>query len=427
MTIAILALAAVLTAWIARNVFGTWFNHASHYSLVWGASLILFELRLIDYYPLESSTWIMIGSAWLAFLAGAFLPPLGGGRPPADNAVLAAEPDTRSLRWAVLLLSGVALVAVVQHWMILVARFGGILDVIVLGNIVYSLRITEGFEAGIPYLDSLALAASLFAGVLTAIRRRFSLLAALPLLVVIAEAIGMMGRMKIIIAVVLFLTGYFVVSWRRASESRANAQSILRKWAVVAFAVVLFALAGELVRSKRGVEDAIPGATQTLNVLRTASFITPSVYMYLTVHHGVFNQYLKRDEEHHLFGGNTFAPFYRFLSGFGMETDVSQYEKFYRTPVSANSGSYLREIHGDFGAAGIFVVPFLLGLACSILWSRFRAGGGLVALAVFGHLLVVVDLSTMIMGTRFGYWLVSLVVSVAVGWYLQRRPKGAAA
>jgi hypothetical protein len=140
----------------------------------------------------------------------------------------------------------------------------------------------------------------------------------------------------------------------------------------------------------------------------------------------VFNQYLKKDEEHHIFGANTFAPFYRVLSSLGYETEVSHYEKFYSTPVSANSGSYLREIHGDFGSAGIFIVPFLFGLLCSLLWRRIRAGGGLIPLVVFAHLIVIVDLSSMIMGTRLGYWLVSLLTSVAVAWYLDLRSRRAA-
>jgi oligosaccharide repeat unit polymerase len=427
MTILILGLVGAVLAWVGRLLYGTWFNHATHYSVIWGISLILFELRLIDYYRLEPETWIMIGSAWLAFISGSILLPLSGyspGRSP-DIPSLVNRRDLlqRDLLVAIIALSTVALAAVIQHWMILLAKFGSILNVLILGNVVYSLRLSDNLAVGIPYLDSLGLTAALLGGVYTAIRRKFSFVAVMPLLVVIAEGIGLMGRMKILIAVILFLTGYFMALLRDSTEKRSAATSFYRKWAVIGLAVVLFGLAGELVRSKRGIEESIPGAGRTLRTLKTASFITPSIYLYLTVHHGVFNQYLKRDEEHHLIGANTFAPVYRFIAGFGYETEVSQYEKFYSTPVSANSGSYLREIHGDFGSLGIFIVPFLIGLLCSVLWIKYREGGRLVHLVLFAHMLVIVDLSSMIMGTRLGYWLFSLLASFSVAWYIDYREK----
>jgi hypothetical protein len=150
MTIVVLAIVALILAWSGRVLFGTWFNHASHYSLIWGVSLILFELRLIGYYRLEPETWIMIGSAWLAFSVGSFIVPLSGksAGPRAEGAAEGRTGgrhiDPGDLRNAILILSAVALAAVIQHWMILIDKFGGILNVIVLGNVVYALRLSDG-------------------------------------------------------------------------------------------------------------------------------------------------------------------------------------------------------------------------------------------------------------------------------------------
>ena len=112
---------------------------------------------------------------------------------------------------------------------------------------------------------------------------------------------------------------------------------------------------------------------------------------------------------------------------FGFETEISQYQKFYSTPANANTGSYLREIHADFGMAGVVVVPFIIGCLCSMFWAKSAARGGLVPMVILAHLLVIVDLSFMLMGTRLGYWLVSLLAAIAAARYIERGGKRSAA
>ncbi len=426
MIIFFLGITATVLAIAGRRIFGSWFNHLSMYSVIWGGSLILFELRFIDYYRLEPETWIYIGLGWVSFTAGSLLLPAAGYAP---GGAVTDDPPSRSgvdrydqkrLRNAILVLSGIALAAVVQHWMILLEKFGSIFNVIVLGNIVYSLRLSEGMPVGVPYFDSFGLAGSFFAGLYISSRKRFSLLGLLPFLVVIAEAVGLMGRVKVLIAVILFLSGYFLHSRMAAVPGAAAPRSFVRKFATVGIAILLFAVAGEIVRSNRGIPESIPGSNQALRTLSRSSFITPSVYLYLTVDHGVFNQYLRKDEERALWGSNTFAPVYRFLSTFGFETDVGQYQRFYSTPANANTGSYLREVHSDFGMAGILVVPFVIGCLCSVFWLKSVRGGRIVPMVVLAHLLVIVDLSFITMSTRLGYWLVSLLAGLAAAWYVDR-------
>lgn len=425
MTILALALGSLALAVTGRKTFGTWFNHVTHYSVIWGISLILFELRFIDYYRLEDETWMYIVLAWVSFTVGALIVPLAGyptrraGERPAGDPPVDPGYDDRRVRNAVIAMSAVAGAAVVQHWMILIERFGSVFNVVVLGNLVYSLRVQEGFKFGVPYLDSLALAASFFAGLLISIRQRFSLISVLPFLIVVAEAVGMMGRMKILMSVILFFAGYFLNSRTAPTARLAGATSIVRRWTTVGVAVLLFVASVELVRSSRGSIESIPGASGTLRSLRGGAFITPSLYLYLTVDHGVFNQYLKKDEERTPPGGNILAPAYKVLAAAGLDVRVPEYQKFYSTPASANTGSYLREVHADFGPAGILVVPFILGLLSSLLWAASLDRGRLVSMVALAHLFVIVDVSFIVTATRTGYWLVSLLAGIAAALYVR--------
>lgn len=424
MSVFILIAVTFTLALLGRRIFGSWFNHVTLYSAIWGTSLALFEMKFINYYPLESATWIYIAGAWIAFVAGSLVSPAAGfsasgmtsGRE--SGAGPGWLPDARHLRNVILVLTLVAAAGVVQHWMILLREFGGFLNVIVLGNIVYHLRLSGEIDAGVPYLDSFALAASLFAGIYTGLKRKITLVALLPVLVVIMEAIGVMGRAKILIAFILFLSGYvFVLGLTSARETTTNRLRV-RRWVVLLLSVALMVGALEFVRSNRGMIESLPGATRSLEMIRGASFITPSVYLYLTVHHGVFNQYLKKDEERIIWGGNTFAPVYRVLSSLGFDTRIPEYTRFYGTPPASNTGTWLREFHADFGPAGVFLLPFLFGFLCTHFWRALGRSASLTSLVVLSHLFVVVIGSVAINSTRLGYWLLSLLCSLLFAWIL---------
>ena len=54
MLIFFILLMSVSVIFLGRLMFGKWFDHVSLYTGIWGGALILFELRLINYYPLET-------------------------------------------------------------------------------------------------------------------------------------------------------------------------------------------------------------------------------------------------------------------------------------------------------------------------------------------------------------------------------------
>lgn len=417
---------------LGKFIFGRWYNHVSIYSFIWGTTLSLFEIRLINYYPLEIETWIVIFSGWLAFILGSFtisaIYGLGGEKLHSnlDNHVVTFYFNGRQikvLRNIVLFFSLLALFEAVYYWLNLIKTFGSITNVLIFGNLVYSMRTAGVIQGGIPYLGALALAGTCFAGIYTALIRRFSLIAIFPILVIVISSVASMGRAAILIALILFLSGYFFTKYGSGDKLQKNKKFNLRQSLSFVVILVIVLIGMEIVRSHRGTFESLPGATQLLNKLSGSSFITPSIYLYLTVDYGVLNQYLKRDEEKVPLGTHTFAPIWRFLSKFGFDTYVPEYQKSYFTPVGSNTATYLREVHADFGLLGIYLYPYILGLLTSFFWYRSRKGVLLVTIVVLSHLYVIIGMSFVVNATRLGYWMVSFLSSLVVAVFLNSKFK----
>jgi hypothetical protein len=143
--------------------------------------------------------------------------------------------------------------------------------------------------------------------------------------------------------------------------------------------------------------------------------------MYLSVNNGVLNEYLKDDVEHVVWGRYTLAPFWRIISKLGFDTYVGFYQSwFYLTPVAANTGTYIRELHADFGVGGVVIVPYLLGLLCSMYWYRVQRTNSYKDITILSHLYAVVGMSWFVMLTQLGGWVLSLVVGTIVAHYIDK-------
>jgi oligosaccharide repeat unit polymerase len=179
--------------------------------------------------------------------------------------------------------------------------------------------------------------------------------------------------------------------------------------------LALFLAAAEFVRGFRGTFERFYGASRRLTRLERNFIITPSLYMYISSHPAVLNAYWKAGGEHPYPGSNTFAPVFRILARLGLADDVPDYQKFYPIPFPSNTATYLRELHADFGLAGVLLGPYLLGMLCTVLWFRARMRPKVTTLAWLAHLYVVVAFSYLYQATRAGYWVISLGLSLMVG------------
>jgi len=429
----ILALSFAL-ALVGKHLFQGWFNHISIYSGIWGFSLATLQLDLIEYYPLSAEAWILIIAAWCAFFLGSVTlaaarfarspgEPWDGGK--TSNDITGREGDElRLLRWILWVLSAVSLLVVLQHWYIVVEKFGSIANVLLWGNIVYSFRVEEGIPGAIPYLDSLALTGTLLAGVYTAKAGRIRFVAVVPFLIVMLNEVANMGRAKLVMAAVLFLSGYALTRQCSVPRVKASPRGRIRRLLIVVLALALLIGGAEFVRSTRGATESFRGARHELYELSRDAFLTPSMYLYATSHPVVFSKYLKSGGENPALGGNTLAPLYRILAKLGFDVETTVYQRFYKVPISTNTGTYLRELHADFGVAGVFVFPYVLGLAATIAWLALRRRFRYTTLAVVSYLYALVAMSILYVGTRAGDLLFGAVAAYLVGLFVDRNLAG---
>jgi|SRR5579862_4658116 len=423
--ISFIILNCVFGTLIGRYCFGRWFNHLSLYAWIWTLVLVLYQIGMIHYYPLEPETWLVIFDGWAAFVLGAVTiyiakKAMRGETHEQVNIARDPEQELHLLEKVLWILCAISSVAVIQHWLVLLHKFGSITNVITYGGLVYMLRVEGEITGEVPYFDSLALSATMFAGCYTALKGRISILGIAPILITVFQSVSGMGRGELLLAAILFLTGYLL--GKRATDSSSKRHTGKIKIAFsLGVALAILVGAAELVRANRAINEDISGASRSLEQLRGASFITPSIYLYFSGHPGVLNQYLKTRDEKTGWGENTLNPIYHIIAKLEGDASVNGAEQFYPIPIRINTGTYLRELDADFGVAGILVFPYLLGIGCSYFWFRFTARRSYVDLAWFSHLLVIVGFSFLLIATRWGFWVVSLLAALVTASYIERK------
>jgi len=407
-----------------RFIFGRWFNHLSLYSFIWGTGLTLYEMRLIDYQPITGEVWMLLGYAWSAFVAGAAT--LAIARTAVDvsneSAILkTANPfsERRVFIIAIVILSAIALISTLRRWSILIDMFGDIPGVLFSGYKIYRLRIDGKLPGVIPYFNSFALAAIYLGGVYSARAGKFKLITLLPWFVVILDDIAQAGRAKMLVGAILFGSAYFLARLA-LPEKRTMWTRKTKQFLTAGFLLAALLFVADFVRSYRGTEERFYGASKELRQFEGTAILTPSIYLYLSSHPGIFNAYWKAGGEHPFPGSNTFAPVFRILARLGIAETVPHFSKFYNMPIQSNTGTYLRELHADFGIAGILVMPYVIGFICTVLWFRIKRRPRLVSTALLTHLYVIVAFSYLYQVTRVGEWTVSLIVSLVVSYFVDR-------
>jgi oligosaccharide repeat unit polymerase len=273
----------------------------------------------------------------------------------------------------------------------------------------------------IPYLSSLVFTAAMLAGNYSARIGKLTFVAVLPLIIVIMIDFANMGRVDILVAAILFTSGYFVSPTQK--DKKGKNISILRKALAILIIVVIIVGGVEFIRSTRKPSEGFSGSTRTLKKMTATNFITPSIYLYFSAHYGVLNQYFKHGGEDTPIGGHTFSPFYKILEKLGFKVHVETYQNGYKIPVWTNTGTYLRELHGDFGWGGVLFGPYLLGVLCSVFYIRAMKYQNFMNLTILAFLYVIIGLSFFTMATRMGSLVVYLLGSTVVSLYLDTKQK----
>ncbi len=414
----------VLTVWVGLRAYGRWINHVTIYGVVWGTQIILFQLRFINYPDLSVETSAFIFGAWLVFVVAALtFRRFYAAKELNNRAIFPLDMGVTTI--VLVLFTVIGALGTYQHWTVLLKMFGSVKGAIVNANLLYSFRRSEaGFPGMWPYVDSVSLAADFLGGYYAGQRRKPIVLGVLPFVVELANAIASFGRSRLIIGAILWGTAFFLpqaksigIDWKTTRKRVLTLLSI----------VLIFVFGMEFVRTFRGVNESFTGEKTSLSRLKGVGFVTPSIYLYLSSDVAVLNRFLDYefagDGEHTPVGGNTFAPFYRIFAKLGLTQTVLEYQKSYRVPASTNTASYLRELYADWGIGGAMFFVYLTGALTSYVYEQYQRRKSLILLALLAHLNVVVFFSFAVQATRWGYWVISLAVSIVGALAIEKYSK----
>jgi oligosaccharide repeat unit polymerase len=290
--------------------------------------------------------------------------------------------------------------------------YGSIAGVFLNANEIYRLRIEEKIPGIIPYINAFGYAGVFFAAVYSAYKGKITLISLLPLMAVVIKEVANVGRAGIMVALISYSITYFFT--RNVVRSNEKIKKEKKKWGrqIAGFIIVLIILiaGASVVRSVRGTYESFAGATKVLSKTRGGLLITPSIYLYFSAHVGVLNQFLIDEEVDKGFGENTLLTVYSILSKFDLVERPSDYQEGYRIPMWTNTGTYLREIIEDFGYAGLFLFPFLLGILAAYFWYRLQDKKDMISLVLLTYTSIIIGYSYVVMVTRLGLFTISFTL-----------------
>lgn len=401
------------SCWLSKRLFAKWFNPLFIYSLSWAIFIFLYEVKLIRYISIQNETWVVIIFSFLSFLLGIitffsfkyFASSTQNNR--AKHGFIFNE---RKIIIALYIFSFIGLIVALQHWMVLINKFGSIATVFLRANLIYKMRVEGDIQGTIPYLNAFSYAAVFLGGIYTAIKGKITLTAILPLLIVIVQDMASVGRAGIFMAFILFTLSFF---FTRHYYSEHNLSKKLNKinLSIALFIIIaIFLVSTTVIKNVRGSIEKFKASTSELNELERSYFISPSLYLYFSSNIGVLSKYLEKGGEDKMIGENTFQPLYNLLSKINIVDHPGFYPKGYFIPMWTNSATYLRDIHEDFGYMGIFLVPFILGLLSTYLWFKFFSTGSIISFIFLVYSTLIIAFSTFYMVTRAAIFILSLII-----------------
>jgi oligosaccharide repeat unit polymerase len=421
MSLLLIAVISVGGIILGKLIFRKWINHLTLYCFIMGGVIFLYELKLIAYPKLLPEAWFFIISSFLSFLFGILTIISARNLYPKDQN-LHKEATTflpiladngKALKYSILFFSIIGLFVAFQRWYVLINMFGSIPEVLLNAAVIYRLNVQQEIKEFIPILPSFVYIAVFLSGIYTAYKGRFSFLSFLPFIGIIIKGLTNFGRAELLLTIMEFFFSFFLFR-HLLNYNSTQKFKFSKKNAIVASAllIILFIASASFVRVSRGSFENYQGTSRELRQLKENFIISPSIYLYFSSTFGVLSKYIESGGENTKFGENTFLIGYVFLSKLGIIKRPSEFQKGYHIPMWTNTGTYIREVHADFGITGVFLFPYLIGLLLTWLWFKFYKEKSMIVFAFLVYLYLIIGFSFLVMVTRLNQWYISLFMII---------------
>jgi oligosaccharide repeat unit polymerase len=437
MTIILVSFVGISAVWVSFVLFKKVFNPISFYTAIWAFIVLMFELKLIYFYPLSVMTWLFLAASYLAFVLGVIIHFSARGVFGNGFHVSASQEKKfdivlfeKILKKLLVIFTVIGVIASLQMWYVLLGLFGSVPKVLMNSYKIYHMR-HEGELVGVwPYVWMFAYFAVFLSGMYMAVKGKLSVWGIIALLSVIIREIARFSRQGILVGLLELFVSFILMRYF------LNAKNIKvkfnRKHIMVATTLILslVIIAAGLIRVLRNKSEDYGGTSRVLRSYSGGLIISPQVYFYFASQIGVFNKFLEEDKERYPVGSSTFMPVYKFLAKVGLVDKIDTQHKGYMIPNWSNTGTYLRDVYNDFGVSGIVLIPFLLGLLLTHYWQKFFKYGKFKDLVILHHLFVIVGISFFIFATRMlvvslgGFFLYFLMKSIDARVRIQLKMAG---
>jgi oligosaccharide repeat unit polymerase len=417
MSLLLVAVISILGIMLGKMLFAKWFNHLTIYCFVMGGLIFLYELKLLPYPEIIPLAWFFIISSFLSFLLGILTITSAKNLyskaqiiPKESNIFLPIfADDGKVLKYSIIFFSTVGLFVALQRWFILIHMFGSIPAVIINASIVYQLNIHREIKEFVPILPAFVYVGVFLSGIYSAYKGKITFLTFLPFIGIVLKELTYFGRAEMLLSLMEFLFSFFLFrNLLKEDLSERFRFSKINAAFSTAFLLLLLIGSASFIRISRGNYENYKGASNSLNQLKGNFLISPSIYLYLSSDVGVFSKYLEVDDENTKFGQNTFLIYYDIMAILEGTKRPSDFQKGYFIPMWTNTGTYIRELHADFGIAGVLLGPYLIGLIITWLWFKFYKGKSIIIFAFLVYFLLIIGFSFLVMVTRIKQWYISL-------------------
>lgn len=421
-----------ISLFIFNYCFKKWINPVSIYGSIWVAMILFYEMRLMAYTTLSNETWIVILSTYILlmfgsitiFTARSLYKPFKQEEIEKTSVISPLfNNEAKLLVRLILILSSLGLISTAHHWYNLLQEFGSITNVLIQAAVIYQMRVEGDIGTGIPYIFAGVHMALFLTGIYSAYKNKFNFLILIPFLILILKSLAEVSRAGLLLGLFEFIIGFVFykqyLSTIKPTEKKSN-KKIIFGLIIILTMVIAGATAVKVFRAPY---ESYKASSSSLNKFEKGVFFSPTIYLYLSSHIGVLNNYLQKQDENNYFGEVTFFPFYRLISKFEVIDEPRYYQKGYFIPMWSNTGTYLRDLHADFGYTGLFLIPYLLGMISTFYWIRFYEKQNFIDFVILCFVTIILAYSFLLMATRFGNWLISLIGFLVIIPILENRYK----
>ena len=343
---------------VAAKIYRKIVNPVVLYVLPWLLSVSLYEMKLIKYYTLSLTTWLIIILFQGLFFACCFV---FKEKKEAKVRDYCHSLDSRTVFWTIMALTAFSALAIMPNFIFFLHRYG--ITFMSKFSEVYNDRLNGNAPFSIPYIGVFIYLCVVLTGIYYK-KYGFNFYLFIPLGLAVIDSIQGGGRSGLVLIFLLFVVPYLFVQ-KDTKKVKKNKNWI---W-IAAFLFLVVAVFVLVTRERSWIDENHEDYRYMSDTMKSLIKISPSIYKnyaYFSSPIGVLNAYLENPD--FTFGKNSLSFFISFLNKFGADLPYARYQDYYYVPIHTNVGTYIREIIQDY----YYFAPLVL-IAFTLLFSKAYA------------------------------------------------------